>query len=172
MNTLEKGAIQTFWLVKGSHGQDPDLSHVGSLSADQSEGEDDEDGDDFANLECQERWIEWNVSVFTTLLKQIVARRECASNITGYNRTNTNLSSSTTTNSTVSHTAGDSAMPLLEVKEIIELPKFDKKAAKQQTGAHSKVQLPKKVVEELKDYVRSVADLYKPNPFHSFGKIQ
>jgi hypothetical protein len=163
VKTLEKGEMQTFWLAKGHDGQDLDHSHIGSFSGDPSEGGD----DDLANLECQERWVEWNVSVFTTLLKQIVARRECASTA-GYSRS---LASSSVTSGTGSDTAGEGlpTMPLLEVKEIIELPKFDKKAAKQQSDASSKVELPKKVVDELKDYIKSVAAMYNPNPFHNFA---
>ena len=63
----------------------------------------------------EERWIEWNVQVFTKLLQPVIASR-----VQGYTEYSGKMS-----------LVGDGAeMPLESVKEIIELPNFDKRAAR------------------------------------------
>lgn len=55
-----------------------------------------------------------------------------------------------------------------EVKDIIEFPEFDAKAA-QELEDHEPVELDDIVIEQLRDFVTLIADMYSlDNPFHNF----
>jgi 3'5'-cyclic nucleotide phosphodiesterase len=54
-----------------------------------------------------------------------------------------------------------------EVKEVITLPKFDHRAARQQESAESIV-LGYEVLDQLHDFVRTISSLYRENSFHNF----
>jgi hypothetical protein len=148
--TAGKGELKTYWLVTGhEHGgvgqEDTALSNNGDGDSDMSEGE----------LESQQRSIEWNVEVFKGLLKQILARRPVM------NRGG-NLSFKVSD--------GVSTVPLEEVKEIIELPNFDKKIARRQRE-NGDVEVPDNVVKELREFITAIADRYNPNPFHNVSVV-
>ena len=57
-----------------------------------------------------------------------------------------------------------------EVKEAIEMPRFDsKKAAISVSGDTTNVNLKPEVLAELKEYVATIAGLYRDqNQFHNF----
>ena len=59
-------------------------------------------------------------------------------------------------------------VPLDEVQEIIELPEFDAKSAKNQQDPGT-VKIPKNVVDELHGLVSGIAIMYRNNPFHNFS---
>jgi len=54
-----------------------------------------------------------------------------------------------------------------EVVEIITLPKFDPKSIKALEKSQS-VELDDAVVNQLKDYISTIAQMYRKNPFHNF----
>ena len=58
-------------------------------------------------------------------------------------------------------------MPAEEVVEIVELPRFDRRAAKRQLENVDDVELSTVVVEQLKEYITEVAKMYNDNPFHN-----
>lgn len=145
--------MQTFWLVKGNRTvHDMGDSSVGGSSA-MSESD-----DEYADVELssQERWIDYNTEIFKGLLQQIIARR------TGLRRTKTNdVCTKVSANS-------NATIPLEEVKEIIELPKFDKAAVKRQ-GENKDIEVPALIVKQLREYIAKIAALYNNNPFHNFA---
>lgn len=53
-----------------------------------------------------------------------------------------------------------------EVEEIIKLPKFEARSSGKHQGIGSK--LRREVVEQLRLYVKTVAAMYRDNPFHNF----
>lgn len=167
-----KGEMQTYWLSPGeqrsdtssnvdsgsSHSDTNDSSHqvdeemVTVMVANKAEAK-------AAAMEGskKKRLIEWNVDVLLRLLKQIVARRR-ACGLPAYG-------------SDIKEDRIQFAEPgktvIDEVKEIIELPMFNAKAASKQEDADSVI-LPTEVVEQLFDYVSNIAATYNDNPFHSF----
>lgn len=54
-----------------------------------------------------------------------------------------------------------------EVAEIITLPKFTAKSIKALDKAHSVV-LDEEVISQMKDYITTIASMYRKNPFHNF----
>jgi hypothetical protein len=54
-----------------------------------------------------------------------------------------------------------------ELKEIIALPKFDAKALEKETDPKLLILAPQ-IEEEVRDYVTTIAIMYRDNPFHSF----
>ena len=58
--------------------------------------------------------------------------------------------------------------PLEEVKEIIHLPEFDRKASKRNRIEPDSVEIPAKVVEQLHLLVSEIATRYRRNAFHNF----
>ena len=147
--TKDKGLLKTYWLVMGHlrNGIDQeDFSNAISIK-------DDVDSDmDEGELESQQRYIEWNVEVFKGLLQQILARR--ATLLKG---------------SSPVFMVTDVAVPTIlleEVKEVIELPDFDKKGAHRQRE-NTNIEIPKNVAQELREFITAVAEQYNPNPFHN-----
>ncbi|CAB9521809.1 Receptor-type guanylate cyclase gcy [Seminavis robusta] len=160
VETIEKGDMKTFWLVIGGLGSGMKYMERHEFTSFTSNalmtigvGDSDSEGDD-GDLASQECHIEWNVEVFTGLLKQIVARKAALSkgSSPGFDL---NLCPLPT-------------MPLVEVKEIIELPKFDRKAARRQRE-HMNAEVPEEVVRQLRQIITEISDLYNDNPFHNFS---
>jgi hypothetical protein len=58
-------------------------------------------------------------------------------------------------------------MPLNEVVEIINMPKFDARTQRNQLDPNS-VELSVDVVTQLREYVEAIAAQYRQNPFHNF----
>lgn len=56
-----------------------------------------------------------------------------------------------------------------EVKEIVELPKFQE--ARSDQGNPDSVVLDEEVLDQLYDYVCNIAALYRDNPFHNFEHV-
>ena len=52
-----------------------------------------------------------------------------------------------------------------EVKEVIELPKFDKRAMRRQLDT-DKVEISEEVIGQLREFISVIASYYNDNPFH------
>lgn len=139
--------------------QDDDASEGGSVW-----GDDDEDFADSTSVlafpHCQiqqhhDRLIDWQVELFSKLLKQIVAGRDYKSeDILGVEIP-----------SEIIKFDG----PIYdEVAESIELPKFDPKAAKARARP-TLGDLPLEVVAELRNYIHAISLKYRHNHFHNYA---
>lgn len=155
LQTEERGELQTFWLSTGVRdSQRHILEHADSDSSIFLDGNENELTID---QQSEERWIEWNVSVFVGLLKQVIARRTTLLKIQNEFSQRSSISE-----------IERAPMPLEEVKEIIELPTFDKRAARRQRE-NQDVEIPDTVVRQLKAFITEIASLYNANPFHNFA---
>lgn len=99
-----------------------------------------------------ERLIDWQVDLFSKLLKQIVAGRNNSPS------ERPDLSSVLTCKGPV----------FQEVTEYIELPQFDPQAARARLR-QSNIELPPEVVSELRSFIHDIASRYHNNPFHSYA---
>ena len=110
-----------------------------------------------------QRLVRWNSDVLVRLLKQIVARRNAASEREEPKAPRLYSPSASGSLDLVSR----SGTVMDEVKEIIALPEFDAKAAKNQQDPRTVV-LDKAVVDQLHNYVSVIASLYREDvPFHN-----
>lgn len=150
-----KGELQTYWLSlslankaseasvsEGSEGQRIEAVAAPQETTDLVAARD----------EKTERLVQWNVEVLLSLLRKVIANR-------GYSDSSSTMpvQDETRTSSTV----------LEEVVEIISLPHFD--AERQQASQNPEnVVISAKVEDQLKEYVSSIAAMYRDNPFHNF----
>jgi 3'5'-cyclic nucleotide phosphodiesterase len=127
-------------------------------------GDDDDDLTDSINVlvfpECHvqqqfDRLIDWQVELFSKLLRQVVAGRD---------RTSVDIQSMQDPSKIINC----SGPVFEEVSESIELPKFDPKAATARARP-SFVELPQQVVTELRNYIRAISLRYRQNPFHNYA---
>ena len=58
--------------------------------------------------------------------------------------------------------------PINEVVETITLPKFDRDQAKRRLNQSHAMELDSSVTSQLREYVATVASMYRQNPFHNF----
>ena len=105
------------------------------------------------------RLATWAVDVMRKLLIDIEARRQSNRRVSAMKKQTSTLA--------VQHAMPaeiERGMVLDEVNEIISLPKY--------TGVEfvdkSSIVLGEKVTTQLKQYVRAIAAMYNPNPFHNF----
>jgi hypothetical protein len=100
------------------------------------------------------RLVEWNVEVLLRLLKQVVARRYYVQNEEPDRKPDADESS----------IARDTSKRVIdEVKEVVELP-----VVRYIDVDSDSIELDSCVVEQLYDYVFSIASIYRDtNPFHS-----
>ena len=161
IETEEKGEMRTFYLVKGKHLRRhfDDADRSCPQADDSSLGTDGLENDELAEMQSEQRWIEWNLEIIKSLLKQIVARRAANPNV--FRKSSMDASP----------TIDTAAMPLYEVREVIELPSFDRRAARRQRDNEEKVELPDKVVEQLKEFISRIAAMYNPNEFHNVSAL-
>jgi len=102
------------------------------------------------------RLVGWNSDQLVELLKHVVARRESTSSA---------LKKAAPVS--VCKIGNEDASLLEKVKEIVELPAYVANAVKKQQDPES-VFIPQQVVDEIRDYVAAVCDMYNDNAFHSF----
>jgi class 3 adenylate cyclase len=154
-----KGDMITFWVQSSP-------MVPGSIQSEHSVTENNHDGVlSFGSaLQNDERLIDWNVDVFTTLLIDIVSVRVSGDNQsipskedccnrelkTFYENTNT--------------------LPFDEIVDVLDLSPstLTNNSQQQQTKIMSKVQLEPNVTIQLREYVSAVAASYRRNPFHNF----
>ena len=140
-NTVEakgKGVLQTYWLRFGKDRRSRYSSVTGSGG---SVSEERSASDSSADVKST-RLIKWNVEVLAGQLKRILAMRE--ENAEKQVRRNISLR------------LDPSAHVLDEVKEVIPL----RNEAKAYRVDPETIVLPEKVMEQLYDYVSSIAELY------------
>jgi len=101
------------------------------------------------------RLVAWNCDILAKLLTQIVARRESR-------RTEPDPVGDIRK---LEEQYGSNRYVLSEVQEIVRLPKYE--ADSQRVDPWS-VQLGEEVLSQLKDYVQTLAAMYRDNPFHNF----
>jgi class 3 adenylate cyclase len=162
-----KGLVQTYWIMPHRSG----LSSVDSRS-EVSGVDDDEDKVKGTNPALwtdakvdtrgvfdltvqqssrQQRLVDWNIELLSTLLRKIVAGRKCA---TKPNRKSTVVPSLTLKQ-------GSTALD--EVTEIISLPQFDDQSQHTSRSNQGDTVLDEIVAAELKDYVTTIASMYREN---------
>ena len=160
-----KGELNTYWLeVKG----DAAKSHS-SNSSDRSNAEDRQAAannmlDSSANVETRStgmdekgmRLVQWNTEIIGQILKEIVARREA---IDLEPDTEFQLAELERGSLMHDHTV------LEECADVIELPIFCSSKKQNSAGAN---ELPSAVVDQLRDYIQTIALMYRHNPFHNF----
>lgn len=109
-----------------------------------------------------ERLVDWNVDILSRLLRQIIARRQADG---GKTVPGTKLVP-------IEHEwRQPSGIVMDEVREIIQLPKYDNEVARRKKSQISpkSIKLPKHVIDQLRAYVSTVASLYRDAvPFHNF----
>jgi len=108
------------------------------------------------------RLVEFNVDSMIKLLKQIVARRNAVKLV--QSQTTTPPPPPSQPQDTV---ISDDMRTIDEVKEIIELPKYDLAVLLNQEDPNTVI-LSIDVTAQLYDYVSNVSAMYNENPFHNF----
>ena len=158
-----KGVLNTFWLksnlrrfATGSVHSDTDMDTNGTPDSEPHQVPQGSPYDERAS-----RLVQWNVETLSRLLKQVAARRQALINCGRFDARATLKKNANGESSVLS------IRPLEEVKEIITLPDFDSTVAHAQENLDD-VTLPPKVIDELTMYVSSIAEMYRPNPFHNF----
>jgi len=148
-----KGELETYWLAT----KQKRVTETTSSAGDHSTQGTDPDVD-LSPVEVSDqrnaRLINWNVEMLVSLLTQVVASRDGPSN----------KKKPSPIDETLQHKG---ASYLEDVKEIITLPEFDSKIARQQQDASKNV-LPETVVQQVHDFVSCIANMYRDNPFHCF----
>ena len=166
-----KGEVQTYWIVPKSMGP-----ATVSSSGDGDEGEmvvADTTADEYVTSPWgntklvfdlgtpnnrYQRLIDWNVELLCNMLRQIEAKRRDAQQKVKDSAPSMELQGGSTA--------------LDEVTEIITLPQFQeaptKKKKKKKKTRPEDVELSIPVITQLRDYVTTIASMYRDNAFHNF----
>lgn len=150
VNAKGKGQMQTYWCEPKSGTNSTGSESQGSSSTSEKEK--------FVKttMTPQEelmRLVEWNVDLFEGLLKKVMA------NQSGVN--------STTASATLDASAARlfSGRPLDEVTEIVSLPKASPVS---HHAPPADTKLSTAALEQLRDFILSIAEMHRANPFHNF----
>mmetsp|Transcript_94 Transcript_94/g.267 ORF Transcript_94/g.267 Transcript_94/m.267 type:complete len:1155 (-) Transcript_94:417-3881(-) len=145
-----KGELETFWLEINDRN--------GPVST--TSGSDGTDiwGDAEVTDNKTDRLIDWQVDVFTRLLKQVVARR----NVVKESSSLRNVAEEV-----LLWEAKKGTTPLSEVKEIITLPEFDASASRVEEDPEN-IDLGDDVMQQLRSFISTLALMYRKNGFHNF----
>jgi hypothetical protein len=175
-----KGEMQTYWL-------DPGTARKGHSSfTDSMDDTDHGDQTDFdqsvtdfhLNSEATERLIEWNVTIFEDLLKNIVGHRQAfrGRKLSLGNSSKSLSSSIKSTAKSSKHLSPRTARE--EVANIVTFPKFDARSGSSMTtqrrglvstNSASNVELPEVVRFQLRGLIMAIAASYQEsNAFHNF----
>ena len=159
-----KGDLQTYWIVPKSGGP----STASSDHDDQEEligntAVEDDYTNPWGNTKLvfdlgtpgnrYQRLIDWNVELLAGLLRQIEAQRR-------------DLRLRSRDGAPTMELKGGSTA-LDEVTEIITLPQLQQGAKGKRTRPED-VELSVEVITQLRDYVTTIASMYRDNPFHNF----
>lgn len=163
-----KGELQTYWLATGGD-DDAGLGRGmgGDMTENQTECDLDDDNPEITEArlgenpvhlsEKQMRLVEWNAEILCRKLEDINSRREAFGTIPD--------SPSRIEDVERRQLENCFGMALDEVVEIIELPTYRATSSDQDAAPRP---LNHKVVEQLIDYVQTIASMYHTNPFHNF----
>eukprot|EP00980_Cylindrotheca_fusiformis_P008039 scaffold1710_cov120-Cylindrotheca_fusiformis.AAC.5 len=162
-----KGEMQTFWLRKAKSpvAKGSDMKSIMSTveetnrtdadeSTGRSSGEDGLDPEDIHVLTKTQLLVEWDVTLLTSLLQQIIASRG------GVVKDIKSLS-------TEEMTIGANGTVLEEFTPIIPMKRFEAEDL-QQRKRNSAIEISDKVKCQLRSYLSNVASMYQDNPFHNF----
>ena len=149
-----KGVLKTFWLATNP-------ARTISITSNESSGSDlvIRPGGvaafvpEKSSAVKHERHIDWITELCQVCIKKIVAMRR--KSITPRER------------SSIVYHLEPNKTSLDEVAEVINLPSFDAKAASKVKG-HKSIELDMVVVSQIREYVSTIASMYKNNPFHNF----
>jgi class 3 adenylate cyclase len=173
-----KGELQTFWLdLKGDSSKSQHSS--GSESGDGPDTTETQVSNDDENLGGtvsiteaspvkasagkHQRLVDWNTDILMRLLREINARRKATTD----KRRDSMVENPCGLRSLEQGDIHKRETVLDEVEEIVNLPKFDARAAKNQQDPES-LDLGTEVLNQLRDYVATIAAMYRDNPFHNF----
>jgi hypothetical protein len=163
-----KGALQTFWLTPKHESRSKDQASIlegeeATTTSHQheveTEGEALKAEKTAAGMKMQ-RLIEWNSELLLQLLKKIVARR-C---LTKRKSVSPLISARI---ETLEMQIGNAGTVLEEVCEIITLPSFDARVARDEADSKT-IELGDNVQSQLRDFVAVLSSMYRDNPFHCF----
>jgi len=118
--------------------------------------------------EQRNRLITWNLSILHELLKQIYARRSASTAKLWSSESGDTVHSDTLSQSLQLEEDRACDVPLEEVKEIITLPPYNNKIARRQRD-WEEIQIPSHVMDQLRCFVATVAELHQDHPFHNFS---
>lgn len=168
-----KGELETYWLLSKSAGSD---THSTSGSTAEASGHMDvpkerhpitpstDSGNDMTVDVKNVRLANWNAEILKKLLCEILASRETR----GIQADTISKMKAKEKDMTLSQ---DGTTVLDELQEIIALPDhgvMDPYTEQTFAATVAATQLDDKVQEQLRDFVMSIAALYRPNSFHSF----
>ena len=146
-----KGDVQTFWLTNKTQS-------LGSVASEDEIGWAPAAGElKYLNLSSKtERLVEWNTEQLVRLLKEMEARRRLISK-PNESKLTLDIEKKGTIDTEMTN-------PLDEWKEIIALPK------EVISGSLSTddIEIDNIVVEEIRDYIKTIASMYNDNAFHCF----
>ena len=156
-----KGELQTYWL--DAIGETARSTGSGSTEEMETESEDKEASavqvttaaPAVPSADKYNRLVAWNCDILAKLLTQIVARRESRRKDPDSIGEIRALEEKYRSNRYV----------LSEVQEIVRLPKYEANA---QRVDPLSIHLSEDVLGQLKDYVQTLASMYRDNPFHNF----
>jgi hypothetical protein len=125
----------------------------------------DKDRENVESKERRRRLVDWNADLLCRLLKQVVAHnqlnRESHSKSTHYRALH-----ASNAKTFIGRSAG-----IDEVVEVIELPESRFVSVRNLIVAGCSITLESTVVEQVRLYVKSIADLYPNNHFHNFEHV-
>ena len=110
----------------------------------------------------EERLIDWNVAVLMSFLEKVVQHRLMAVDNKSFRFGKTG---SDHVRPRRSVDGAESGLIIDEVVEVISLPKFNANCASTRGRC---VVLPKEVHNQMKEFVASIASMYRQVPFHNF----
>lgn len=169
VSTSGKGMIQTYWINRVNQNKGTGRADDGVSDGSSNIGSDLSNGHDFHQDVRQSRMIDWNVEVLHQLLKQIVVRRTASTKQADDSvKSRSYHDPSIISMSSTSDGTDPCIMPLNEVQEVISLPEFDARAVAKQKDTAT-INLPEHVLQQLKYFVTTIAQMYNDNPFHNFN---
>jgi class 3 adenylate cyclase len=157
-----KGKIKTFWLIPSgykAHEYQKTLLDSGVKKAMSERA-----GEGVIPSLTEEstkilRLVDWTGEVLKRLLKQVVANRAL--------QETAHISSELEIRAAEDAIFAQESNTLDEVEEVVKLPLYNASMQRSRLIAHD-MELPEKAVEQLVEYVRSIATLYRSNSFHNF----
>ena len=158
-----KGELRTFWLVMKNANPSEDKASLsssvhkasGSMTSDESDSVDASSEREMSARVNRERLVAWIVDILKRPLTHIVQRRAAMGAVPD---------SKHRMRQAESNLRRSDVMVIDEVKDVIMLPKYDSKGSQ---NDDTSVELSPNVISQLTDYVRTVALMYRDNPFHN-----